>query len=415
MKNKKEIIVKIDGKEWKDAIDKAFDKKVKTVKVDGFREGKCPRDIYEQKFGKESLYMDAVEYVIDKAYQKALDDSKLVPVVQPTVDLSKVDNDAAEFKFNIIVKPEIKIKKYKKLKVKREEVKVSKEEVNTEIELLRKKYAEIVVKDGKIELGDTAVIDFEGFKDEKAFEGGKGENYPLEIGSKTFIPGFEEQLVGHKLGEDLEVTVKFPEDYPSEDLKGKDVVFKVKINEVKTKKIPELKKDFFLDLSIDGVKDIESLEKHIETEILNRKNNEEDNKFISNVLEEISKETVIDLNDEIVEAELNQMLDQYREKLKMQGITLEQYLEFTKSTIDDMKNNLKDEAKKNVLYRYIIEEIKRIEDISVTDKEIEEEANKLAELYKTTVEELKKAFGTLDVIKYDLEMKKTLEFLKDNN
>lgn len=415
MKNKKEIIVKIDGKEWKDAIDKAFDKKVKTVKVDGFREGKCPRDIYEQKFGKESLYMDAVEYVIDKAYQKALDDSKLVPVVQPTVDLSKVDNDAAEFKFNIIVKPEIKIKKYKKLKVKREEVKVSKEEVNTEIELLRKKYAEIVVKDGKIELGDTAVIDFEGFKDEKAFEGGKGENYPLEIGSKTFIPGFEEQLVGHKLGEDLEVTVKFPEDYPSDDLKGKDVVFKVKIHEVKTKKIPELKKDFFLDLSIDGVKDIESLEKHIETEILNRKNNEEDNKFISNVLEEISKETVIDLNDEIVEAELNQMLDQYREKLKMQGITLEQYLEFTKSTIDDMKNNLKDEAKKNVLYRYIIEEIKRIEDISVTDKEIEEEANKLAELYKTTVEELKKAFGTLDVIKYDLEMKKTLEFLKDNN
>ncbi|MDD4027736.1 MAG: trigger factor [Bacilli bacterium] len=415
MKNKKEIIVKIDGKEWKDAIDKAFDKKIKTVKVDGFREGKCPRDIYEQKFGKESLYMDAVEYVIDKAYQKALDDSKLVPVVQPTVDLSKVDNDAAEFKFNIIVKPEIKIKKYKKLKVKREEVKVSKEEVNTEIELLRKKYAEIVVKDGKIELGDTAVIDFEGFKDEKAFEGGKGENYPLEIGSKTFIPGFEEQLVGHKLGEDLEVTVKFPEDYPSEDLKGKDVVFKVKIHEVKTKKIPELKKDFFLDLSIDGVKDIESLEKHVETEILNRKNNEEDNKFISNVLEEISKETVIDLNDEIVEAELNQMLDQYREKLKMQGITLEQYLEFTKSTIDDMKNNLKDEAKKNVLYRYIIEEIKRIEDISVTDKEIEEEANKLAELYKTTVEELKKAFGTLDVIKYDLEMKKTLEFLKDNN
>ena len=415
MKNKKEIIVKIDGKEWKDAIDKAFDKKVKTVKVDGFREGKCPRDIYEQKFGKESLYMDAVEYVIDKAYQKALDDSKLVPVVQPTVDLSKVDNDAAEFKFNIIVKPEIKIKKYKKLKVKREEVKVSKEEVNTEIELLRKKYAEIVVKDGKIELGDTAVIDFEGFKDEKAFEGGKGENYPLEIGSKTFIPGFEEQLVGHKLGEDLEITVKFPEDYPSEDLKGKDVVFKVKIHEVKTKKIPELKKDFFLDLSIDGVKDIESLEKHVETEILNRKNNEEDNKFISNVLEEISKETVIDLNDEIVEAELNQMLDQYREKLKMQGITLEQYLEFTKSTIDDMKNNLKDEAKKNVLYRYIIEEIKRIEDISVTDKEIEEEANKLAELYKTTVEELKKAFGTLDVIKYDLEMKKTLEFLKDNN
>lgn len=415
MKNKKEVVVKIEGKEWEDAINKAFDKKVKTVKVDGFREGKCPRDIFEQKFGKESLYMDAVDLVIDKAYLKGLDESKVVPVVQPTVDLTKVDDKTAEFKFVFITKPEIKIKKYKKLKVKKEEAKVTKEEINTEIELLRKQYAEIVVKDGKIEFGDTAVIDFDGFKDDKPFEGGKGENYPLEIGSKTFIPGFEEQLVGHKSGEELDIKVSFPDDYPSEDLKGKEVVFKVKIHEVKTKTIPEINKDFFLDLGIEGVKDLTGLEKHIEGDILARKNNELDNKFISNVLEEISKETTIEINDEIIESELNQMLDQYREKLKMQGITLEQYLEFTKSSIEEMKKTLREEAKKNVLYRYIIEEIKKLENITVTEKEVNEEADRLALLYKTTVEELKKAFGSLDIIKYDLEMKKTLEFLKDNN
>lgn len=415
MKNKKEVIIKIEGKDWEDAINKSFNKKVKTVKVDGFREGKCPRDIYEQKFGIESLFMDAVDIVVEKAYQKALEDSKLIPIVQPHVDISNINKNGVEFKFTIITKPDIKIKKYKKLKVKREEVKVLKEEINTEIELLRKQYAEIVVKDGKIESGDTAVIDFEGFKDDKPFEGGKGENYPLEIGSNTFIPGFEEQLIGHKSGDKADIKVEFPKDYPSEELKGKEVIFKVKIHEVKTKKIPELNKDFFTDLSIKEVKDLESLERYIENEILIRKNNEEDNKFISKILEEISKETSIEINDEIIDSEVNQMLDQYRERLRMQGITLEQYLEFTKTNLDDIKKDLKEEAKKNVLYRYIIEEIRKLENISITDKEVEEEVNRLASMYKTTAEEIKNAFGTLDIIKYDLEMRKTLEFLKENN
>ncbi len=415
MKNKKEILTKIEGKEWNEAIDKAFIKVVKTVKVDGFREGKCPRDVYEQKFGKKSLYMDAVDVVIDAAYQKAIDESKLIPVVQPSVEIKNIDENGVEFKFTIITKPEIKIKKYKKLKVKKLEVKVSDEEIKTEIDLLRKQYAEITIKEGKIDNGDTVVIDFEGYKDGKLFEGGKGENYPLEIGSNTFIPGFEAQLVGHQSGEEIEVKVEFPKEYPSEELKGKEVIFKVKIHEVKTKTIPELNKDFFLDLNIEDVKDIKSLEKHIEKDIISKKNIDAENVYIGNILSEISKGTTIEINSEIVDSEVDQMVEQYRDKLKLQGITLEQYLEFTKSKIEDLKKNLKTEANKNILYRYIIEEIRKIEKITVTEDEISTEAERLAVLYKTTVDELKKAFGNLDVIKYDLEMRKTLEFLKDNN
>ncbi len=415
MKNKKEILTKIEGKEWKEALDKSFNKAIKNVKVDGFREGKCPRDVYEQKFGKESLFMDAVDYIIEKAYQNALEESKLIPVVQPSVEIKNINENEVEFKFVFITKPEVKVKKYKKLKVKRPEFKVSDEEVKVEIELLKKQYAEITAKDGKIEKGDTAVIDFEGFKDGKSFEGGKGENYPLEIGSNTFIPGFEDQLIGYKAGDDAEVKVSFPKDYPSEELKDKEVIFKVKIHEVKTKTIPEINKDFFLDLAIEDVNDLKSLEKHIEADLTSKKKADADNVFVSNILEEISKNTIVEINDEIVNGEVDQMLEQYRERLKMQGITLEQYLEFTKSNIEDLKNNLKDEAKKNIVNRYIIEEVKTSEKITVTEEEINEEADRLAILYKTTVDELKKAFGNLDVVKYDLEMKKTVEFLKDNN
>lgn len=415
MKNKKEILTKIEGKEWKEALDKSFNKAIKNVKVDGFREGKCPRDVYEQKFGKESLFMDAVDYIIEIAYQNALKESKLIPVVQPSVEIKNINENEVEFKFVFITKPEVKVKKYKKLKVKRPEFKVSDEEVKIEIELLKKQYAEITAKDGKIEKGDTAVIDFEGFKDGKSFEGGKGENYPLEIGSNTFIPGFEEQLIGYKAGDDAEVKVSFPKDYPSEELKDKEVIFKVKIHEVKTKTIPEINKDFFLDLAIENVNDLKSLEKHIEADLTSKKKADADNVFVSNILEEISKNTIVEINDEIVNGEVDQMLEQYRERLKMQGITLEQYLEFTKSNIEDLKSNLKDEAKKNIVNRYIIEEVKTSEKITVTEEEINEEADRLAILYKTTVDELKKAFGNLDVVKYDLEMKKTLEFLKDNN
>ncbi len=232
----KVVSIKIEGEEWTKALDKAFKEKVKTVSVDGFRKGKVPRDIFEKKFGKESLYFVASDYVVEAAYKKALTESKLVPVVQPSVDIKNVDDKGIEFAFNIIVKPEVKIKKYKGLNVKPEKIKVTKEEIEHEMGHLLERFTETRAKtEGALEKGNIAIIDFEGFKDGKAFDGGKAENYELEIGSNTFIPGFEDQMVGMKLNEERDINVTFPEDYHAEDLKGAKVVFKVKVNDIKEK------------------------------------------------------------------------------------------------------------------------------------------------------------------------------------
>ena len=212
-KNVHEVETKIEGEAWQKAIDKAFKKKQKEVKVNGFRKGKVPRNIYEKNFGKESLFIDAAEEVLQDAYTKVMEESKLIPVVQPSVDIKEIDDEKVTFTFKIITKPEINIKKYKGLKIKKEEVKVTKEEIDHEIGHLLEEYVEAVTKDGKVENGNIAVIDFEGFKEGVAFDGGKGENYQLEIGSNTCIPGFEEQLIGMKAGEEKDLDLTFPEDY----------------------------------------------------------------------------------------------------------------------------------------------------------------------------------------------------------
>lgn len=415
MKNIHEINYKVNEVEWESALDKSFKKNVAKVKVDGFREGKCPKDIFLKKFGIESLYNDAIDMILPDIYSKVLEENKLLPIVRPKIDIKEVTDKTLELTFVVTTQPEINIKKYKGLKVKKETAKVTDEEINDEISLLRKQYAEIVLKEGNIENGDTAVIDFEGFKDGVPFQGGKGENYPLEIGSKTFIPGFEEQLIGLKSNDTKDVKLSFPEDYPSEDLKGQEVVFKVTINEVKTKKIPELNEEFFLDLGMENVKDEDSLKESIKEEMLSKKETKLENEYVDSLLEEISKNVEVEIPEELVFEELDRMLEQYEERMKMQGITLEQYLKFTNSSIDDLKDKTKGEAHKNVLYRMFIEEIKKLESIDVTDEEVEKELEKLSEQYQMKKEELESAMGGKSFIKYDLEMRKTIDFLKENN
>ena len=244
MKNIKEINIKVEGKEWEEALDKAFVKANAKAKIDGFRPGKAPKEVFLKKYGKEALYMDAADIVLDGAYRKVFEDNKDLEIVaQPEIGLKSIDEKGVEFTFKLTLKPEVKLGKYKGLNVKKDSVKVTKEEVEHEIEHLRSHYAENVVKEGKVENGDIAIIDFEGFKDGKAFDGGKGENYSLTIGSNTFIPGFENQIIGMAKGEEKDINVTFPEDYHSEELKGQPVVFKVKVNEIKEVKIPELDKD----------------------------------------------------------------------------------------------------------------------------------------------------------------------------
>ena len=415
--NKLEITITIEGKEWQDALDKAFKQKVKTVAVDGFRKGKCPRDIYEKKFGKESLYIDGAESLLQNAYKKLLDEHKdLIPVVQPRVDIKSIDDEKVEFLFTIITAPEVKIKKYKGLKVKKDKVEVSNEEIEHELGHLLEKYTEVVTKeDGEVENGDIAVIDFEGFKDGVAFDGGKGENYSLEIGSGTFIPGFEEQLVGMKTGEEKDIQVTFPEDYMAEDLKGKEVTFKVKVNEIKQKQKRELDKDFFDDLGMEGVDTKEKLEKEIKEKISAQKEVEAENNHIDRLLEEIGKNVDVDIPEEMVEEEIDHMMEQFKERLEMQGISLDMYLKFTQSDEKALRDQMEKDAYQRVLYRLMLEEIVKLEHIEVTDEEVEKELDEMAKKYNMEKDELVKMFHDKAMIKYELEMRKTIEMLKEEN
>ena len=412
MENRHEIVKKIEKEEWTNALDKAFEKKVKKVKVDGFREGKCPRNIFEKKFGVESLYDDAIDTIMPSLYTETLKESKLEPVVQPMVDIISISKDGVEIKFTIITAPTVKVNKYTGLKVKKESAKVSKEEVDAEINRLRDQYAEIEIKKGKIEKGDTAVIDFEGFKDGVAFEGGKGENYPLEIGSNTFIPGFEDALIGLSDGDTKDVELTFPEDYPSEELKGAKVVFKIKVHEVKTKELPEMDEEFFKDLGYEGVETEEQLKDLVKADLEAKQEYELENKYVDDLLEEAAKHTVVDLPEELVHEEIHRMMHQYEENLKMQGITLDMFYQFTNSTAEDLEKQMHPEAEKRVKYRFMLEEIATIEKVEVTDDEANKEAEDLAKKYNTTKDELLAQIGGLDALKYELEMQKVIEILK---
>ena len=415
-KNKLELTVKIEGNDWTKAVDESFKKNVKNVTIDGFRKGKCPRDVFEKKYGKESLYIDAAESLLQDAYRKVMEENKdVIPAARPTVDIKSIDESGVEFTFMIITNPEVKIKKYKGLKVKKDKVEVTKEEIEHELSHLLERYTELVTKEGKVEVGDIAVIDFEGFKDGVSFEGGKGENYNLEIGSHTFIPGFEEAVVGMETGEEKDINVTFPEDYMSEELKGAPVVFKVKVNEIKTKQARELDKDFFEDLGMEGIDTKEKLEKEIEENIKAHKDMEAENKYIDTLLEEIAKNVEVDIPEEMVEEEIDGMLHKFEEQIKMQGLSLDMYYQFTQSDEKALRDQMEKDAYSHVLYRLILEEIVKLEKVEIKDDEVDKEVKEISEKYQTTEEELLKMFGGKEMIKYDLEMRKVIDLLKEAN
>ena len=412
----KEIIVKIDGKEWTDAIDAAFNKANKNAKIDGFRPGKAPKDMFIKKYGETNLWLDAADSLVQVAYTKMLDDNKDLEIVaQPEMSLKSLTGEYVEFIFKVTERPEVKLGKYTKLGVKKEDVKVSKEELDHAVDDLRRKYAESVIKDGKVAKGDTAIIDFEGFKDGVAFEGGKGENYPLEIGSNTFIPGFEDQLIGMKKGETKDINVTFPKEYQSEELAGKDAVFKVTVHEIKETILPELNKDFFEDLGYDDVDTEEKLRKELETNIKAHKEHHAEEHFIDELLDKAISNMKVEVPESMTRDELDRMIRQYEDNLKMQGISLEQFYQFTNSNEEVLKDQMKEEAIKRIKSRFLLEEIKKAEKIEATEKEAKEEAKKMAKQYQMDEKEFINVFGGLEMIKYDLEMRKAIEFLKENN
>lgn len=414
-KNTEKITIEIKGEAWEKALDKSFKKNVKKANIDGFRKGNVPKDIYLKNYGMESLFEDAYLAVVDDAFKEAQDKAKVKAEIQPSVDIKKIDKDGITFEFTFIGKPEVKLGQYKDLKVKKEKVAVTKEEVDAKINELREQFADITVKDGGVvETGDTAVIDFVGEVDGKPLDGGSGENYPLEIGTNTFIPGFEDGVLGMKVDETKDLHLKFPENYTKE-LAGKEVVFHVTLREIKSRILPDIDENFFEDLGYDKVTNAEELAKEVENTIKEEKENEEKNRFLEEVLKQVSEKMEVDVPEEIIDDEVHRMIHQWEEQLKSQGLTLDQYMEFTGTTHEDMHKQMEPEALRRVKYRYMLEVVSEAEKIEVTDEEVEKDIEEMATNYGISKEELVDAFGGKEVLAYDSKMRKTLKFLEENN
>ena len=414
-KNTEKITIEIKGEAWEKALDKSFKKNVKKANIDGFRKGNVPKDIYLKNYGIESLFEDAYLAVVDDAFKEAQEKAKVKAEIQPSVDIKKIDKDGITFEFTFIGKPEVKLGQYKDLKVKKEKVAVTKEEVDAKINELREQFADITVKDGGVvETGDTAVIDFVGEVDGKPLDGGSGENYPLEIGTNTFIPGFEDGVLGMKVDETKDLHLKFPENYTKE-LAGKEVVFHVTLKEIKSRILPDIDENFFADLGYDKVTNAEELAKEVENTIKEEKENEEKNRFLEEVLKQVSEKMEVDVPEEIIDDEVHRMIHQWEEQLKSQGLTIDQYMEFTGTTHEDMHKQMEPEALRRVKYRYMLEAVSEAEKIEVTDEEVEKDIEEMATNYGISKEELVDAFGGKDVLAYDSKMRKTLKFLEENN
>lgn len=410
---KEKYIIKMEKEEWANILDKTFNKKKKDIKVDGFRKGNVPKEIYIKKFGIESLYMDATDEAIPILYKRFLEEHKDLEIVaRPNVDIKSIDKKHLEVEFEVVLKPEVKLGKYKDLKVKKETPKVTKEEIEHELEHLKEHFVELKEKENFTAVsGDEAVIDFEGFKDGVPFEGGKGKDYHLVLGSHSFIPGFEEAVVGMTVGEEKEIPLKFPENYPAEDLKGKDVIFKVKLNKLNERVYPEMNEEFFKDLNMPEVDSEEKLRKEIENNIKTYKEKEIENNYTEECLSVALKNAKLEVPIEMIDEEVERMIDEFRQQVAMQGIKLEQYLEMMGSNIEELKKNFKDEANKRVSYRLIIEAVAKEENIVVSDKEIDEYALNLASRYGLEKDKFIEEIGGLEYVKLDLRMKKALELI----
>lgn len=412
---KKVINYKVNGKEWEDARDKAFKKINAKAKIGGFRPGKAPRSVFEKKYGTAEINMDAADALIQEKYMKIITDEKLIPAVEPKVDIVKIDDNEFEVNYTIIMDSEVTLGEYKNLNVKKEKVSVTKEEIDKRIDALLKDYAELVVKEGKVEKGNIAIIDFEGFKDGTPFDGGKGENYSLEIGSNTFIPGFEDGVIGMSVNEEKDIPLTFPEDYGVEDLNGAEVVFKVKVNEIKERVVPTLDKEFFEDLEMENVTNEEELRSQIESEIKEQKEKEVERKYVDAVLDKASANMKVEIDDEIVEAEAERMYDEFMQRMSMQGITEALYLQYANTTKEDIVSHMKDEALRRVKNRYLLEAVIKEEKLEVSDKEVEEEISEMAKKYNMLEEDVVAAIGGKEMLKYDMNMRKAIHVITGEN
>lgn len=409
------LTVEVDAETFKTALDDAFKKVVKQVSIPGFRKGKIPRGLFEQRFGVEALYQDALDILLPVEYPKAVEEAGIEPVDRPEIDVEKIEKgESLIFTAKVTVKPEVKLGEYKSMGIEKDDTTVTDEDVQNELKALQERQAELVVKEeGAVEEGNTVVLDFEGFVDGEAFEGGKAENYSLEVGSGSFIPGFEDQLVGLEAGAEKDVEVTFPEEYHAEELAGKPAVFKVKIHEIKAKELPDLDDEFAKDID-EEVETLAELTEKTKKRLEEAKENEADAKLREELVLKASENAEIDVPQAMVDTELDRMLKEFEQRLQMQGMNLELYTQFSGQDEAALKEQMKEDAEKRVKSNLTLEAIAKAENLEVSDEEVEAELTKMAEAYNMPVENIKQAIGSTDAMKEDLKVRKAIDFLVEN-
>ena len=412
--NRYQLEILIDGERFREAITQAYRKNGKKINVPGFRKGKAPLHIIETYYGSEVFFEDALNLLYNDVVEEAITESGL-KVIDDKMDFDLVSiskEDGVDFKVSLTTYPEITLKKYKGLKAEKQAVKVEASEINAELKSLAERNARMIsVEDRAAKKGDTAVIDFEGFVDGKAFEGGKAEGHSLELGSGHFIPGFEDQIVGHNIGDEFDVNVTFPKDYGAEDLAGKPAVFKVKLHEIKVRELPEIDDEFAKDVSeFDTLKDFKA---DLKKKALERKQKAADEALENDLVNQIVEGIEGEIPEAMFEKRLNQSVEEFAYRLQSQGMDFDTYLKYTGGSLDDFKKNFRPQAEMQVKYRLALEKIVELEDIKPDEEAIEAEYKKLAEGYGVDVDKVKAAIPLAEIEK-DVAVGKAIDFVKAN-
>ncbi|GCF94490.1 trigger factor [Enterococcus florum] len=402
----------IEQAEIQKGLTNAFNKVKKNLNVPGFRKGKVSRQVFNRMYGEEALYEDALNDVLPAAYEAAIKEAGIDPVSQPKIDVESMEKGQDwVIKAEVTVKPEVKLGDYKDLEVPKQDMEVTDEDVEARLKREQESQAELVIKEDEAAAdGDTAVIDFEGFVGEESFEGGKGENYSLELGSGSFIPGFEEQVVGHKAGDEFDVTVTFPEDYQAEDLAGKEAVFKVKVHEVKSKELPELDDDFAKDVD-DEVESLDELKEKYRKELTEQKEQAaKDAVEEAAIKQAVDNAEVVELPHVMVHDEVHRSMDEFLNNMQRQGISPEMYYQLTGSTEADLHTQFEGEAENRVKTNLVMEAIVEAEKIEASEEDVEKEIKDLAEMYQMPEDQIRRVL-TEDMLEHDIKVKKAVELV----
>ena len=414
-KNMAKLTIEVSAEEFEAAVEKAYQKSKKSIALPGFRKGKAPRKMIEKMYGTGVFYEDAANILIPDAYDKAVAECEEEIVSQPTIDITQIEaGKSFIFTAEVALKPEVTLGEYKGVEVEKAPVEVTDEEVQAEVDKERENNSRTInVEDRAVAQGDMVKLDFEGFVDGVAFEGGKGENYDLTIGSGSFIPGFEDQLVGANIGEEVEVNVTFPEEYHAADLAGKPAVFKCTVHEIKVKELPEADDEFAKDIS--EFDTLEEYKEDVKKKLLERKEKEAKNVKEAAVVEKIVENATMEIPEAMIDSQVRNMADDFARRIQSQGLTVEQYFQFTGMTADKLKEQMRPEALKRIQNSLVLEAVAKAEDIQISDEKVEEEIQKMAEAYKMEADKIKEMMGDYEIeqMKKDLAIQAAVDLVRD--